>query len=211
MVNGTGVPASKYEAVLEHLATWGFIVIGNEDASSWDGVSSSASLDFLLTLNDSPDSVFYQKIDTNNIGIAGHSQGGVGAINAASVFENSDIYGSVYVASATWIDIAIAAEIVLQFRGAGLPIHLICACPFPNCEKSWDYEWQKRYKTIMEAADFVRFICPQYSRGCFQLRNEWLINHSSRVIAVFNGLPGGTKNTIAYAARQGIPIYFMEG
>lgn len=104
-----------------------------------------------------------------------------------------------------------AAEIVLQFRGAGLPIHLICACPFPNCEKSWDYEWQKRNKTIMEAADFVRFICPQYSRGCFQLRNEWLINHSSRVIAVFNGLPGGTKNTIAYAARQGIPIYFMEG
>ena len=31
MVNGTGVYASKYPALFKHLASWGFIVIGNED------------------------------------------------------------------------------------------------------------------------------------------------------------------------------------
>lgn len=30
MVNGTGVYASKYPALFNHLASWGFIVIGNE-------------------------------------------------------------------------------------------------------------------------------------------------------------------------------------
>lgn len=34
MPNGTGVKSSRYEAVFEHLASWGFIVVGNEDENS---------------------------------------------------------------------------------------------------------------------------------------------------------------------------------
>ena len=30
-INGTGVGASRYEPVFEHMASWGFISIGNED------------------------------------------------------------------------------------------------------------------------------------------------------------------------------------
>lgn len=104
-----------------------------------------------------------------------------------------------------------AAEIVLQLREAGQPIRLICASPFPGFERSWDMEWQRRYNAVMESADLVRFICPKYSRGCFQIRNEWMVNHSSRVIAVFNGQPSGTKNTIDYAVRQGIAVRTIKG
>lgn len=42
--NGTGVRASKYAAVLKHLASWGFIVIGTEEEYSWNGFSSEMSL-----------------------------------------------------------------------------------------------------------------------------------------------------------------------
>ncbi|MGN1002798.1 MAG: alpha/beta hydrolase [Oscillospiraceae bacterium] len=101
MANGTGVPASKYGAVFDHLASWGFLVIGNEDASSWDGASSAASLDLLLRLNEDENSLFYQKIDVERIGIAGHSQGGVGAINAVTAQENGGLYRALYAASAT--------------------------------------------------------------------------------------------------------------
>ena len=34
MVNGTGVAASKYKPIFEHLASWSFIVIGNEDVTA---------------------------------------------------------------------------------------------------------------------------------------------------------------------------------
>ncbi len=106
MVNGTGVPASKYEAVFEHLASWGFIVIGNEDGSSWDGVSSAKSLELLLELNKEEDSMLYGKVDVENIGVAGHSQGGVGAINAVANQENGHMYKAIYTASTTHIDLA---------------------------------------------------------------------------------------------------------
>ncbi len=101
MVNGTGVPASKYEAIFEHLASWGFIVIGNEDEHSRTGVSSADSLDFMLKQNDNPASIFYGKVDMENIGIGGHSQGGVGAINAVTNFENGIYYKTIWTASTT--------------------------------------------------------------------------------------------------------------
>ena len=104
-----------------------------------------------------------------------------------------------------------AAEIVLQLRAEDFPVKLICASPYPGFERSWSPSWQTRYKRVMAAADLVRFICPQYSTGCFQVRNEWLVNHSSRVIAVFNGRPSGTKNTIDYALRQGVPVIRIKG
>ncbi len=101
MVNGTGVPASKYEAVFEHLASWGFIVIGNEDENSRTGVSSSDSLAFMLEQNRNPDSRFYGKVDEDNIGIGGHSQGGVGTINAVTNFDNGHCYKAMWTASTT--------------------------------------------------------------------------------------------------------------
>lgn len=101
MANGTGVTASQYKEVFRHLASWGFIVIGNEDANSRTGASSAATLDFILALNQDNRSDFYGKIDAGHIGIAGHSQGGVGAINAVTAQENGRLYQAVFAASTT--------------------------------------------------------------------------------------------------------------
>lgn len=105
----------------------------------------------------------------------------------------------------------VAAEIVLQLREEGYPVRLICASPYPGFENNWSRSWQTRYGAVIAKADLVRYIRPQYSKGCFQIRNEWLVNHSARVIAVFNGQPSGTKNTIDYALRQGIPVVQIKG
>lgn len=106
MANGTGIVASKYKAIFDHLASWGFIVLGNEDERSGNGNSSSASLDYILSLNSTENSIFYEKIDIYNIGIAGHSQGGIGSINAVTAHENGDIYRAIYTASAPSYELA---------------------------------------------------------------------------------------------------------
>lgn len=108
MANGTGVKASAYQEVFRHLASWGFIVAGNEDESSWDGNSSAATLDFLLQMNEDIHSIFYQHVDTDHIGIAGHSQGGVGAINAVTNQDNGKLYKAMWTASTTHIVLATA-------------------------------------------------------------------------------------------------------
>ena len=38
------------------------------------------------------ESIFYQKVDFDNVGIVGHSQGGVGVINAVTDTKHKDIY-----------------------------------------------------------------------------------------------------------------------
>ena len=99
-----------------------------------------------------------------------------------------------------------AAEIVLRLREQGNPIHLICASPYDGFEDSWPADWQRRYHCVLRDADLVRFVCPGYSWECFQRRNEWMVDHSARVIAVYNGETGGTGNTIRYAQRQQVQV-----
>ncbi len=104
-----------------------------------------------------------------------------------------------------------AAQIVLSLRDEGCPVKLMCACPYDGFEEGWKREWQEQYKNILATADFVKYVCDGYSRSCFQIRNEWMVNHAARVIAVFNGEKSGTKNTIDYAAKVGVPVAYIEG
>ena len=54
----------------------------------------------MLEQNQNSNSLFYEKIDTQNIGIAGYSQGGAGAIRAVTEFENSGLYKTIFTGSA---------------------------------------------------------------------------------------------------------------
>lgn len=120
----------------------------------------------------------------------------------------SDGYTEFITGMARGVDIW-AGEIVIRLRDEGRPIKLICASPFSGFEDVWNEEWQERYHRLLEEADSVEYICPGYSRYCFQLRNEWLVNNSSRVIALWNGKPSGTANTVKYAKKQGVPCVVL--
>ena len=99
-----------------------------------------------------------------------------------------------------------AAEIVLKVRDADPSVHLICALPHPNFEKRWSRHWQQRYAAILQAADLVKIISSTFSISSYQKRNAWMVDHASLVIAVYSGVNGGTRKTIAYARQQGVPI-----
>lgn len=95
-----------------------------------------------------------------------------------------------------------AGELVLEKKKEFSHIKLICAVPFEGFEQSWEIEWQKRYYSILRDADEVNYISQKYFRGVYQVRNEWMIDHSSMVIAGYTGAAGGTRNTIEYAKKQ---------
>lgn len=40
----------------------------------------------------------------------------------------------------------------------------------------------------------------------YQIRNKWMVDHSARVIAIYNGASGGTAKTIAYAEKNGVDV-----
>lgn len=126
MVNGTGVSASKYKPIFEHLASWGFIVIGNEDESAGNGASAAASLDYILWLNSDSNSMFYGKVDVDNIGIGGHSQGGLGTINAVTAQDNGNHYKVMYAASAPTLQISVdLLKAPFDVSGVNIPCFMV--------------------------------------------------------------------------------------
>ena len=103
-----------------------------------------------------------------------------------------------------------AAELVLAARHKNADIHLICALPHPDFEKSWTSYWQQRYNHVLNQADLTLTISAQRSvrqpNDSYQIRNTWMVNHSTKAICVFNGEPSGTRNTLNYAKQQGLVI-----
>ena len=99
---------------------------------------------------------------------------------------------------------SVAGEIVLRLREQDNRLKLICALPHPGFGLHWGGGWTERFQSVLAAADLSRTICPSFSYAAYQARNEWMVNHSSLVIGVFNGERGGTKNTLDYAKRTGV-------
>lgn len=81
--NGTMCAPGLYYELLSQVASQGYIVVTNTNMMSADGKAQIASIDYALNKNNDPNSVIYGKIDVENIGVAGHSQGGRSAVNAA--------------------------------------------------------------------------------------------------------------------------------
>lgn len=104
-VNGTGVAGSKYQALQKHMASWGFITVATEEAHAWNGFSAEMSVRMLEMLNGlegkymDKDNVLYGKVDVDNIGITGHSQGGYGVVNAITDQKNKESYKAAVILS----------------------------------------------------------------------------------------------------------------
>lgn len=99
--NGTGSKSSTYKSFLKHLASWGFIAVGNDDENTRTGSSLEKTIQFLMKENENKDSIFYHKIDLENIGVGGHSQGGPAVFNMVTNQEHGYMIKAIYAASAT--------------------------------------------------------------------------------------------------------------
>ena len=104
-----------------------------------------------------------------------------------------------------------AAEIVARMKAHNPALHLVAAIPFPDFSDGWTEEWKARYNVLLAEAEYVKVMAPAYSNEAYHARNRWLVDHSSRVIAVYNGEPSGTRNTILYARKTRVPVQVLKG
>lgn len=104
-----------------------------------------------------------------------------------------------------------AGELVLEQRKKHPNLKMIAAVPFNDFESRWDERTKKQFQKLLKKADEVHFICEGYASFAYQQRNEWMVDRSSRVIAVYNGEPGGTRNTINYAKKKDVPVVLLQG
>ena len=98
------------------------------------------------------------------------------------------------------------AEAVLALRERRGGVTLEAAIPCPTQPDSWSAAQRERYRRIIERCDYETMVQERYSRDCMQRRNRYMVDRSSLLIAVHDGLPGGTRYTIEYALRCGVSI-----
>lgn len=85
-----------------------------------------------------------------------------------------------------------------------LKIPFIAAVPFSTQASRWPQEAQDDYEVLLNFAERVEIVCkePSYAAWKMQARNEWMVNNSTKLLALWNGTPGGTGNCVAYARRK---------
>jgi len=128
-------------------------------------------------------------------------------VDAVFSLPKEDCY-TFYTGGAMGFDI-IAAEIVLMLKSSTKlngSIELICAVPFIEQSAAYDNEWKSRYENILSNADEVILISDKYYPGCYQKRNEFMVDNSDFVITWYDGHSGGTRNTVRYATKKGKKI-----
>lgn len=86
--NGSYATYEEYEALLQHLASWGFVVVVADSSVTGDGTEILGAAQYVVDQNTNAESIFHQRVDTDNIASVGHSQGAGGAINAATQSAN---------------------------------------------------------------------------------------------------------------------------
>lgn len=101
------------------------------------------------------------------------------------------------------------AVAVLQLQNEGYKITLEAAVPCKGQADAWTDAAKKLYKAILARCAKVTVLSNTYTKKCMQDRNEYMVDNSDAVIAMFdtNKTSGGTYNCIRYAQKAGKKVY----
>ena len=141
----------------------------------------------------------------------------VGHLNACTVFScflhpsgggayTQEVYHS---GMAQGVDMY-AAEIVLELKKQDPQITLECAIPYERQAVRWPEALRNRYFSIAERCDRETMLQRQYTPDCLRKRNRYMVAHADIVLAVWNGSPSGTGQTVWYARETGKPVWIIR-
>ena len=102
------------------------------------------------------------------------------------------------------------AEAVLALRSIHPDVTLEAAIPCAGQADSWPAALRRRYEALVADCDTVTVLQQAYTPGCMQRRNQYMVEHASLLLAVYDGLPGGTMSTILFALRRGCRVIRIE-
>ena len=103
------------------------------------------------------------------------------------------------------------AQIVLDLRKKNPALKLHAILPCEGQERKWTASAQEHYRSILAQANEVIYVGQEYSRNCMLKRNRCLVDHSSILLAVYNGTyQSGTGMTVRYAQRLKREIIIID-
>lgn len=98
-----------------------------------------------------------------------------------------------------------AGEIVLELSAAK-KLKLVAVLPYRDFGKGFKGADKWTFGRIIDSAEMVAVISESYTPACMNLRNRFMVDNSSRLIAVVGEQKSGTGQTVRYAESSGLDI-----
>jgi uncharacterized phage-like protein YoqJ len=92
-----------------------------------------------------------------------------------------------------------------------LKIPHVAAIPFEGQEKAWPVKSQLTFHLLVKLASEKVIVSEGgYAAYKMQVRNEWMVDRCDKLIAIWDGTPGGTGNCVQYANSKNKEIVFIN-
>ena len=102
------------------------------------------------------------------------------------------------------------AEAVLALKEEHPDVSLEAAIPCADQANRWNRKQRETYQELLLRCDAAKTFQEHYSPGCMQMRNTYMVDNSSAMLACYDGRPGGTMSTLLYAKREGLDIRILD-
>lgn len=103
----------------------------------------------------------------------------------------------------------LCAEIIIGLKKRA-HITLESAIPYENQAVHWAENERERYYGLLSDCDIETMLQTHYTSDCYIRRNKYMVDHSSLVIAVYDGQFGGTMQTLIYTRAIGKRIICID-
>ena len=158
----------------------------------------------------------YQPCTTEVVAFTGHRPNKLGGYDYQST-KNQEIYSKMRAAveqlkpSRIITGMALGVDTMAADIAYMLDIPFTAAIPFKGQELKWHKESQELYHQILKAADKIVIVSEGgYSAYKMQVRNQWMVDNCTHLIAVWDGTTGGTGNCVAYTEGIGKPVTYIK-
>lgn len=98
------------------------------------------------------------------------------------------------------------AEAVLRLKEERPDITLEAALPFEGQSNRWPEQDRNRYFHLVSRCDYESLLQRTYTGDCMRRRNYYMVDNSAVLVAVYDGLFGGTMQTVNYAKKSGLEV-----
>ena len=102
----------------------------------------------------------------------------------------------------------VQAALALRERRPGVTVEAVIPCEEQAAR--WRERDRERWFSLVERCDNETMLQHHYDRGCMLRRNRYLVDHSAMLIAVYDGMLGGTMYTISYAMKRGLDVVTLD-
>lgn len=101
------------------------------------------------------------------------------------------------------------AEVLLE-KKKEFNIDVIACIPCKNQDKFFKNEEKDRYQEYLKKVDKIVCFSDEYTNGCMQIRNRYMVDNSSVLVAYLKYFKGGALYTVNYAKKQNKEIIYID-